>query len=481
LQKLTLSPGSVPGGAPATAIVTLSCDVPQAVTVSLNGASGASVPSALHVAKGRDAASATVGTSTTTKTKHDTISATFGKVRKTATLTLTPTPKTCKSPALASVSLASLVYVGNHPALTMKLNCAAASTVKLTLNSTNSYLPVSATVLIGKYYSAATVALTPKAYEIGGYTATVDVRLGSKTVSRSIQVDPGLTPVQIPPASNSPDDVTLDVLFTGELPAGGVTVQLKSSNAAVKVPATSSFPAPSFGGEVVGITVSPVTKDTKVTLSAVYEGSTFSASVTLVPDWTSGDKITIAAAAPGPLYGPSLGNEYYVNLSNPAAADGNGLNITVTTSDPGDLQLDSSSVLVSDGENQGIISPSVPYVTSAVHATITATLDGATASIPVTFEPSLDSFTLPASIVGGESGTGTITLAGPVDTATTVDLQSTWGILDVPFSVTIPKGASSAQFQITTVAVTSDSEVSIVASLGSTTLQSGNIDVTPAS
>lgn len=151
----------------------------------------------------------------------------------------------------------------------------------------------------------------------------------------------------------------------------------------------------------------------------------------------------------------------------------------MTTDDPADVQLDSSSVFISPGSDQGILTFSVPFATSVVDATVTASLDGVTASIPVTIEPSLDSFTLPASIVGGQSATGTILLAGPVDTATTVDLQSTIGILSVPVSVTIPAGASSAAFPITTVPVTSDTDASIVAFLGSTSVQSDNIVVTP--
>jgi hypothetical protein len=206
---------------------------------------------------------------------------------------------------------------------------------------------------------------------------------------------------------------------------------------------------------------------------------TKSASIVLLPPFTSGDTITLTPETPGPSYGPSFGNEIVVNLSNPAAVNGDGLIASVTTDDPNDIQLDESSVDFPPGSDQGFISFSVPFEPRVVDATVTVTLDGVTASIPVTIEPSLDSFTLPASIVGGQSDTGTLSLAGPVDTPTTVALQSTFGILSVPGTVTIPAGASSATFQITTVPVTSDEDVSIVASLGSTSIQSGNIDVTP--
>ena len=97
-----------------------------------------------------------------------------------------------------------------------------------------------------------------------------------------------------------------------------------------------------------------------------------------------------------------------------------------------------------------------------------------------TVEPGLASFTnVPATVEGGQPFTATINLAGPVDTATTVSLQSTAGILNVPGTVTIPAGQSSASFQATTVTVTADSTVNIYAYLGSTSLPSAAITVTP--
>lgn len=86
------------------------------------------------------------------------------------------------------------------------------------------------------------------------------------------------------------------------------------------------------------------------------------------------------------------------------------------------------------------------------------------ATTSVTIERSLASVTLPATIVGGQSGTGTVTLTGAPDVPDTVYLQSTWGILTVPGSVTIPAGQTSVTFPIATVAVTSDPQVNVVAS-----------------
>ncbi len=121
-------------------------------------------------------------------------------------------------------------------------------------------------------------------------------------------------------------------------------------------------------------------------------------------------------------------------------------------------------------------------VTSAVHAEIDATVDGVTASTPITIEPGLDTFSnVPATVTGGQGFTATVSLAGPVDTATTIGLQSSWGILTVPATVTIPAGESSVSFPVTTVPVDSDSAVFISAMLGNSTIYSSTVTLTPPS
>lgn len=126
----------------------------------------------------------------------------------------------------------------------------------------------------------------------------------------------------------------------------------------------------------------------------------------------------------------------------------------------------------------------MPYESAPVHATVTVSIGGSTATTSVTIEPSFASVTLPATIVGGQSGTGTVSLAGAPDVADTVYLESTWGILTVPQIVTIPAGRTSVTFPITTVAVTSDSQLNVIASpivsdQLADSVTSNAIDVTP--
>jgi hypothetical protein len=251
-----LSPASLPGGAGSTVTATLSCAASRALTISLRGFAGATVPAALHVAIGKPSASAAITTATTKTAHRGWIVATLGSVHQQALLTIGVTPKTCASPALASAALPTLAYVGDHPVLALRLTCAAGATVRLSLTSSNASLPVPATATISKYYSAANIALAPKAYQPGQYKSTLSVHYGSRTLGRAITVNPGLSLFALDPVSSGPNNSSPNILFTGDLPAGGVVVQLKSDNAAITVPATVAYTQPgSLGGGFLGMKI----------------------------------------------------------------------------------------------------------------------------------------------------------------------------------------------------------------------------------
>ncbi len=118
-------------------------------------------------------------------------------------------------------------------------------------------------------------------------------------------------------------------------------------------------------------------------------------------------------------------------------------------------------------------------VTSAVHTELDATVDGVSATLPITIEPGLSTLTVPASVTGGDSFSATVSLAGPVDTDTTIALESLDGILTVPGLVTIAAGHSSVTFTATTGQVATATDVGIVAMLGNTNLQSDNVTINP--
>jgi hypothetical protein len=485
LTGITLASASIPGGASDIARVTLSCTAPTGVTVGLHGFTGVSVPATVTVARGKTATTATVRSAVTMVTRRGVVAATLGRVRRTAPLTVTKTPKSCNTPALAGMTLVNLAYVGDHPVATISLSCAPLTPIRLKLTSSNANVPVPATVTVGRFYDYAKVPLAPKANEAGQYTATITAGYGGKSLSRTLTVDPGLSSVAISPVIDFPDQFSFEVFTTGIVPAGGETVTLKSSDPAVTVPATYTVPASSVGAEVTGITINQVTKDTKVTLSATLGSVTKSASYVLVPpfDGDSDDTVTIANQnGPGPVYGANPSNPYQVVLGNPAPDSGE--TFTVVSGNTA-LVVDGNPQGISAGGEIAIFNVETANVTAPVHTTLSVTVGGLHASVPVTIEPTLSSFTnFPASVTGGSSFTMTLNMMGPVDTPTVVDLQSTSGIATVPLSVTVPRGQSSVSFTVTTSSVTSPDQVSIVAFIlaNSATLaqiQSPNITINP--
>jgi len=117
LRGISVSPTSVPGGAPSTVTATLTCSAKKALTITLKSFAGTRVPAALHVAAGKISASGTITTATRKAAVRGWITGTLGKTSRRALLTVGVTPKTCQSPTLSAASLPSLAYVGDHVVL----------------------------------------------------------------------------------------------------------------------------------------------------------------------------------------------------------------------------------------------------------------------------------------------------------------------------------------------------------------------------
>lgn len=85
----------------------------------------------------------------------------------------------------------------------------------------------------------------------------------------------------------------------------------------------------------------------------------------------------------------------------------------------------------------------------------------------------------PATVTGGSSSTGTVTLSGPAPTyGSSVNLSSSAPAAAVPASVTVATGASSANFTVNTSAVTASTPVTITASYGGA-MKTASLTVNP--
>ncbi len=99
------------------------------------------------------------------------------------------------------------------------------------------------------------------------------------------------------------------------------------------------------------------------------------------------------------------------------------------------------------------------YVASEMTSSITVTPVGGS-SVTVSLNP--------ASVTGGSNSTGTVSISPTSSTVTSISLSSSnTAIGTVPSSISIPAGSTSATFTVSTVAVTSSTQITIGASNGS--------------
>src|SRR5467141_2005609 len=172
-----------------------------------------------------------------------------------------------------------------------------------------------------------------------------------------------------------------------------------------------------------------------------------------------------------------------VTLSGPAPTGG--AQVTLSSSNTTAAKVP-SSVTVAAGASSATFTVSTSAVAASTTVTISATYSGATRSASLTVTPAppppptLSSLTLnAASVTGGNSSTGTVTLSGPAPASgAQVVLSSNNGAASVPSSVIVPAGATGATFTVSTSAVLAVTPIAISASYGGTT-QTASLSVTP--
>ena len=184
LSSLAASPTSVVGGGSVQGTVTLSAAAPSGGAVVSLGAdsSAASVPASVTVAGGTTTATFTISTTPVAAATPVTITAGYGGVNKSATVTVNP-------PALSKLAVSPTSVVGGASVQgTVTLSGAAPSgglTVTLSDNSTAASEPASVTVAGGMTTATFTISTTPVT---SATTATISARYGGVTKSATLRV-----------------------------------------------------------------------------------------------------------------------------------------------------------------------------------------------------------------------------------------------------------------------------------------------------
>lgn len=375
----------------------------------------------------------------------------------------------------SSITLASLtlspteVLGGSDVTGTVQLNGRAGSSgfpVTIKSNDPNLVLPAVVTVLSGQ--SSATFTINTPATG-ASKTDTITAQTGSVTLNASLQLDPSNAPklnsfTVTPTTVQGGTSLTGTVGLSANASLGGVNVQLSSSDTSAQPPASVSVPTNSATANVT-IPTTAVTAPHSVTLTATLGTTSLTQTVTVAPP------IQLSLDNDSVTGGTNVNAT--VTLGNPAPTTG--ANILLSSNGTG-FASTPLNVTVPAGQSTATFTITTFGVTAAHTVTITATyptVGTATASLTVNPQATgqLVSVSIsPASVNGGSTATGTVTLSGPAQTGGQVVALRSSNILvaSVPTTVTVSQGSSTATFTVSTNKVATSQTVTITATAGAT-------------
>ncbi|HEY0617953.1 MAG TPA: hypothetical protein VGD15_10205 [Kribbella sp.] len=337
-------------------------------------------------------------------------------------------------------------------------------------------VPASVTVPAGK-----AVLFSSFAFQIGQVTSTTTVtvtaRLGSSSASVQLTVrPPSLNSLVLSPTTISggvPGGAI--IMLNGQAPAAGAVVSLSSNSPAVNPPSTVSVAAGSPSASL-SLPTSDVATSTPVTITATWNGSSAQALLTVAPS----PKPMSLTLFPTTTTGASGSVQGSVTVASSATFD---QYLQVTSNNASVLPFLSGSVTIPAGTTRGAIQLLPRSVSQPTVVTISVTGGGVTRSADLTVNPdgtppptpALSAFTVnPTSVPGGNPATGTVTLrsAAPAGGLVVTLSSQLPNAASVPPSVTVPAGATSATFTVTTFRV-ADTTVLLTAQNGDTILSTG--------
>ena len=367
---------------------------------------------------------------------------------------ISPSTVTTGAPATVSITL-------NGPAP------AGGAQVALT-SSNNSAFPVPPSLSITAGNTTATVSVTSGSVSTST-AVTVTATYAGSSANAAVTVAPSggsvflssftITPPSIPGGYATQGNVFL----TGSAPATGAVVNLSSNNPSfVQVPSTNSITVqPGYSSAAFPISTSFTSSTVGATIQASYNNTMYGATVTVLPVVADGLTFYPSAVTAG------SSAQFTVYLNGPAPA---GASVSLVSSNPSALQV-AGSAPVPAGATSVLVAATTLGISSQTSVTVTATYNGGSAQAAVTIYPlSVIGFNLsPVEVTGGSNVTGTVSISGPAPSGgVNISLSSSSTLVQVPSSVNIPQGSSSASFTATTSGVSSVNNVTLTVSYNGT-------------
>ena len=253
------------------------------------------------------------------------------------------------------------------------------------------------------------------------------------------------------------------VTLTAPAGAGGVSVSLSSSNpSAASVPPVVTVPQGSASA-TFQVTAGIVLASTPAVVTATYAGANVQVNIVVAPLPPS---LASLSVSPSVIVSAQYGTGT-ATLTAPAGAGG--VIVSLSSSNPTAAGVP-ATVTVVQGSMSATFQVSAGTVTVNTPVVVTASYAGSYATANITIIPLPATLTglaiSPSVIEGGQDATGTVTLSGPAGSGgEVVSLSSSTQFVGVPPGVTVPPGATSATFAVSTGAVTAATCASVTASL----------------
>jgi hypothetical protein len=334
---------------------------------------------------------------------------------------------------------------------------------------------------------------TPQFAQIAVDLHTADF-VSSRTALSWLAIVPGSPPLPplasltIQPASVvGGQSTTGTVTLAGPAPMGGAEVSVYAGGSSGFTPPHASAPRVVVIPEgatsaTFTITTTPVSMSEFASVVAAFGGTWKEAALEITTPPPAGGALSTLTLNPSTLVGGQTG-QGTVTISVPAPAGGAVVALSSEAGAGPHVVSVPASVTVPAGETSATFAVTTQPVTQAAASTIRATYNGSTLTALQNVSPglALSSVSLnPATVVGGNTSQGTVTLttAAPSGGAVVSLSSSNPGVASVPASVTVPAGSSGASFTISTTAVSASTSAVISAAFDGVT-RTATLTVTP--
>ncbi len=333
----------------------------------------------------------------------------------------------------------------------------AGDTVAITSSDPNVGVPASVNVPAGA--SSVQFPITSEAVSSqSGVTLTASFNSSSQT-SQLVLTPATVTSVSVFDALVlGTKSATGTVQLSGPAGPSGDLVKLSSSTIRAIVPATVKVSAGQTSA-TFPISTTSVSSDSVATITATFGYSTQTTTLTVLPA-----PLSSLTASPTSVQG---GNNASITVTLAGVAGPYGNVIKFATSSA-ELQLPATETIPAGESSHTFSVPTTPVSSTSV-VTITDTFWVYSQTTTLTLTPAtLQDLTFnPSSVVGGQPAAGTVVLNGVAGASgDVIKLSSNSSKVTVPPTITVLANQTNAQFTIQTHAVTADTQVTITATIG---------------